>query len=74
MVKMVDKIKAQSKIMTIFNNDKYSTDEEKIAVITALGELKTKEAYLSLIKIYEESNKTSEIKMATIMAIAKCAT
>lgn len=69
---MISKVEAISKILIIYNSEKYSTDEEKIAVISALGEIGTSDAYNSLLHIYEQSNKSSSIKIATIMAIAKC--
>ncbi|AVE78896.1 MULTISPECIES: hypothetical protein [Enterobacteriaceae] len=68
----MDKIYIVSKLINIFKEDIYPCDEEIIAYITALGEVGTKEAIEELLKTYEKSNKSSKIKIATLLAISKC--
>ncbi|MDC9820884.1 HEAT repeat domain-containing protein [Pectobacterium carotovorum] len=67
----MDKIFISSKIINIFKEEEYPTIEERIAYITALGNIGNKESFEEIIRVYEKSKKDSAIRIATILSIAK---
>ncbi|MEI7336686.1 hypothetical protein [Pectobacterium carotovorum] len=67
----MDKIFITAKIINIFKEEQYPTVEEKVAYITALGDIGNKESFEEIIRVYEKSKKDSTIRIATILSIAK---
>lgn len=68
----MDEISITSKILNIYNKEQYPTEIEIIALISALGNIKNDEAVEIILKTYEQSNKTSGIRIATITALSHC--
>lgn len=67
----MDKIYITSKIITIFKEEAYPSEEEVIAYITSLGNIGTKEAVNEILETFYRSSKSSPIKIATYLALSQ---
>ncbi|MGQ6379569.1 hypothetical protein ACUNFR_27480, partial [Serratia sp. IR-2025] len=61
-----------SKVLNIYNKEQHPTEIEIISLISALGNIKNDAAVEIILKTYEQSNKTSGIRIATITALSHC--
>ncbi|MBS4430534.1 hypothetical protein E2566_17655 [Pectobacterium punjabense] len=68
----MDKISITSKILKIYNKEQHPTEKEIIAFISALGNIGNDNVVDIILKTYDESNKTSGIRIATITALSRC--
>jgi len=68
----MDKISAFTKIIKIYNSSSHPSEQETIALIDALGKIGNDLAINKIESIYENSNKSLQIKIAVYSALSSC--